>query len=403
MRWLRISALLAVLALVSTASLLGAATAAAKLAPVAIDQRTAKFEKEGSGWVVKVGFTNLTDEPIALDAPPVGAGARCDPTLDHEAKLPPQEHREFKVALPAGCEIGDKKAFEFTVEASVPDTAAPIAFTVTTEAAKPKAATEWDALYWFLYALGALALIAVLYLAYRWLKKDQAPWAPLKGLGSAYSFKESWVSNVTVGAGLLTGVLGSSGVVDALLGEDSKDAIALATVGAAIAVAMIAAAPLVLEATRVEDQQTEPSSEGEVPKDYYSLGGMVLASIIPLAAAFGELWVVFRTGKALDLGGIESNLWIFFGLGALLLLVYAWRVLPRTVAKGLIDPPDPKPSDTILAAQMLIEQMKASFKVTVGDTEAAEVESLVSARMDELVDQLPPSEPSPPEAPAALP
>ncbi len=413
MSGLRVSAAVLALALVYATSLLGAETATAKLAPIAIDKRATEFEKAGSGWVVKVGFTNLTDERIDLDAPPVGSGGKCDPTLDNEAKLPKQEHREFKVTLPAGCEIGEQKAFVFRIEASVPDTTAPIAFAVTAEAGKAGAETEWDALYWFLYAFGLLLLVAAGCLAYLWRRKEKAPpWTPLKGLGGAYSFKESWISNVTVGAGLLTGVLGSSGVVDALLGKDSKDAIALATVGAAIAVAMIAAAPLVLEATRVKDRskpagggaQKPNESATEMPKDYYSLGGMVLASVVPLAAAFGELWVVYRSGRGLDLGGVEQDLWIFFALGAILLATYAFRVLPRTVRTGLIDPPPPKPSDTIAAANLIIEQMKASFKVTVGEAQAAKVQEIVEEAREELGEEGAAPEPAPPpEAPAALP
>jgi CBS domain-containing protein len=323
-------------------------------ASVAIDMRTTVLEGSGSGWVTSVGLTNLTDAQIDLGVPTVGGNKACDPSLDNEAKLPANEHRVFKVSIPAACEIEDKKVFTISVQMKPPDTAKPIAFEVTAEA-KPTKTPEWEALYAFAVAFLVLLVAAALFV---WKKMKQRIDAPLKYLGATYSFKDSWVSNVTVAAGLLTGIFGSSDVVDALLGEDTKGAVALATVGAAIAVALIGAAPLILETTKVKNAVI-----GE--KDFFSLGGMVLASVVALAAAFGELWVVYRSGRHLDLGGMEDKL-IFVALaGIVLLAVYAIRVLPRMLEIGLTKPPSPKPSDTMKGARMIVKQLKENAEVGV--------------------------------------
>ena len=138
----------------------------------------------------------------------------------------------------------------------------------------------------------ALALGAALIL---WKKVKRSIDTPLEYLGGTWSFKDSWVSNVTVAAGLLTGLFGSTEVVNAILGDETDSAVALATVGAAIAVALIASAPLILEATKVKvaakvEAEAVPKGKVGPGKDYFSLGGLVAATVVALAAAFGELW-----------------------------------------------------------------------------------------------------------------
>jgi hypothetical protein len=67
--------------------------------------------------------------------------------------------------------------------------------------------------------------------------------------------------------------------------------VALATVGAAFAVAFISAGPIIVLATK--------SKVG----DHFTVGGVLAASAVTLAGAFGELYVVYESGAQLDLNG----------------------------------------------------------------------------------------------------
>jgi hypothetical protein len=180
---------------------------------------------------------------------------------------------------------------------------------------------DWSALDSFFWAFAAFVFVAGLY-AYalargtltsitRRTSTDpprSSPRAPLVYLDTAWSFSDSWVSNITVIGGLLTGIIGSTSVVKTL-GDQAEGSRALATVGAAVAVAFIAAGPIVLLSTK--------------RGGYFSVGGLLLASSIVLAGAAGELYVVADAATRLTLGGFEGWLpWVLLGtaFGLLLLL-----------------------------------------------------------------------------------
>ena len=267
-------------------------TVSAQTTPVTIDSRSPTLERgDGESWTTSLGFTNLTDTQVTLEASAINATDTAPPK---------------------------------------PDTSKP----------------EWHALKAFPILLVALLVAAVIYLpaTRQWPNKE------LKYLEATWSFKESWVSNVTVAGGLLAGIFGSSDVVTALLGKDAKSSVALATVGAAVAASVIAAAPLLLLATKSKD-------------DFFTVGGFVFASAITLAAAAGELWVVYRSGQKLDLGGQEDKIVFLAVAGFVLLALYAIRAVPATIKHGTTAPPKPAPSDTIVAATWIVEALKAHTNI----------------------------------------
>ena len=220
---------------------------------------------------------------------------------------------------------------------------------------------SWAALWVFLGAFLVLAGGAV-FSCRLWRKESRR--TPLKYLGATWSFKESWVSSVTVAGGLLTGIFGSSEVIKAVLGENVDGAVALATVGAAVALALLASGPLILEATKV--RVADPAKANDIGAEHPTLGGLSLASAVTLAAAFGELWVVAASASRLDLGGSESWMpWLLAALGTLLLAVYGVRNFKRTIEVGMTDPGPAPDSDTIKGARMIVDQMKGSDRVEV--------------------------------------
>ncbi len=170
---------------------------------------------------------------------------------------------------------------------------------------------------------------------------------PLRYLESTWSFKESWASNVTVAAGLIAGIFGSSDVVTNLVGDNGKSSVALATVGAAVAAALVAAGPLIVASSKTKD-------------DYLSVGGLLAASAVTLAGGFGEIWVLFRAGERLNLGGWQDAAAVMAVLAGLLLAWYALRSTPAVIRSGQKEPPMPPPSDTLTAAKMIVEALRGA-------------------------------------------
>jgi hypothetical protein len=208
---------------------------------------------------------------------------------------------------------------------------------------------EWSALAAFPIALGALTLAALILFrqhpAMHHLKQ------PLEHLEVTWSFKESWVSNVTVVGGLLTGLFGSSDVLTALLGSEAKSSVALATVASATAVVFTTAGPVIVASTR--------SRVG----NFVTVGGLLAAAVVTLAGAVGELWALYRSGQALDLGGWQEGIVVGAALAFLLLGLYAVRSLLATITQGITPPEAQPPSDTILAARLIVEALKAQENV----------------------------------------
>jgi hypothetical protein len=335
----------------------GSAAVSAQTTAVTIDSRSPALEElDGGGWTTSLGFTNLTDKPITLIAKATNtADLGCSLTLD-KPKLPAAQHSALKVTVPAGCKVGED-GIDFTVSAKGGTTSART-FVVTAAPKPDTSKPDWGALWAFPVALVALLCgAAVFFLA--WRTAHSPPNQPLKYLEATWSFKDSWVSNVTVAGGLLTGIFGSSNVVTALLGKDAESSVALATVGAAAAVAFIAAGPIVLLATK--------SKTG----DFFTVGGLFAASAVTLTGAFGELWILYRSGQKLDLGGWEDRVVILASVAAVLLAIYAFRTLLAVLKHGLKKPPPGPVSDTIVAAKMIIEALKAPESIDTDKVEEA--------------------------------
>lgn len=166
------------------------------------------------------------------------------------------------------------------------------------------------------------------------------PSGTLPGLDRKWSLGESWLNTVTVGAGLLTGIFGSTGVVKSIIGEDADAKIALAVVGAAIAVALIAAAPLVLGVFR--------SRDGDV-----TAYGLLLAAALTLTGAVGQLWTVGETADSLGIEFLYGRLLAYAAIA--LVAVYSLVTLRGILAAGRTAPAPPGPSDFAKAAAVIAE------------------------------------------------
>ncbi len=92
---------------------------------------------------------------------------------------------------------------------------------------------------------------------------------------------------------------------------DADQAVALSSVGAAVALAFVGAGPIVLLAL-------EKGGEDRAP----TVIGLLMASALTLAGAFGEIWIVFKSASKLELGGLERIVWLPSLLAGLPCFVY---------------------------------------------------------------------------------
>lgn len=335
--------------------LMTADTLLAAPTPVTIDDRSPALENGDNGAkTAALGLTNLTDGPIALsvqlDVPQPG----CDLTLD-KMQLPTAEHSAVKVNIPAACDTTHGPPM--TLTASAPSQT-PVTFPVTPTpgaAAKP----DWKQLWAFVAALAsASVLVSVIYRRWRGIGSKRNPERklsqPLGTLDATWSFNDTWVTNITAAGALLTGIFGSADVAKAFLGPDADSSIALATVGAAIALAFIAAGPIILQSCRSYEQDDTTNPNG----DAFTVGGLLFAGAVTLTGALGQLWVGMSTGEDFNLGGWQHWLWLPFALALVLLVIYTWRNLPDLLTQGTT-PAQKVESDAIAAAKLIVEALKA--------------------------------------------
>ena len=339
-----------------------------------------------------MGLTNLTTEEVVVTVASGRSGCQLhvgDTPDQPSVTLFPAEHSDVKVTATSGC-VDDGGALAFSV------TADGRSFPIEAKE-EAKSTPDWTQLRAFGAALIAMLIFALVFWA-MWDLRDRKLdpiWQPLPHLEDGWSFKESWVSNVTVGGSLLTGVLGTSSVVTAFLGKNADSAVALATVGAAIAVAMVAAGSIVLQA-------------GKTTKGEFTVVGVLLASVVTLSAALGELWVVYQSGKDLPLGDVANYLIWFIGFAVALLLLYAVRSWVTLFDAGITaplptDPLKPPLSETIFAASMIVAALEpgadaAKVDAAIGMLREASVKSELLAlkanprvdgeRLDVVVTQL---------------
>lgn len=321
-----------------------------------LDDRKAELADAANGWTVDVGLTNLTGSALTVTARPVHAATGCS-LKPEPASLPRYEHTTVTFAVPDACSVANGFSLIVTVKMQTPPI---VAQSMTVRAAKAtKSSVDWSTLnaFWIsLIVFVLLALIIGLILSSRvaaQARKDEPPntngatsdepeagkgvLGKLPYLDTTWSFGDSWLNNVTVGAGLLTGIVGSSDVAKALLGSDADTKLRLATVGAAIGVAIIAAAPLVLAIFKTRD--------GAI-----TIVGLFLAAGLSMAAAVGLLVVMGKTADELDVPGLSW--WVAIPPIALV-LVYGVVSLAAVVETGITKPDDPPESDALKAAALV--------------------------------------------------
>jgi hypothetical protein len=349
------------------------ASASAAPTPVTIDNSAPSLkDKDPDNWELDLGFTNLTDSDVGLSAAPAATDADCTIQFDKSTVLAAQ-HLSPKLTVAKKCDLSDDRLV-LNVTAT-PASAPPITLGVT--ASKPSDSDpQWAYLAFFPGFLAFLALVGapVLYSTRKGATEtaraeplpaekkgdDDTPAtppskpeikrlslrSPLLNLPDDWSFKDSWATNVTVIGALLTGIFGTTDVVKSFLGDDAESSIALATVGAAVAVGFATAGGVVLLAFKKRKGDSA-----------FTVFGMLAAASVTLAGAFGEIWIVYATAKNLDLGGVEDYVIVVAVLASLLLATYGWRSLLEVIPPGTLLPAKTE-DDKVEAARKAVQALE---------------------------------------------
>lgn len=332
-------------ALITLLLLAAAAPPAGLAAPAAVvlDDAQVGLTDTAGGRAATVRLTNVTDAPVVVRARSTAAG--CALRVDHDGVLAPAARTDLGVTIPAAC--GTAAPFPFLVLAG--EGAATQELRVTAITAPKAAAVDWTPLRAFLYALGAaVAVVLLIYAMWAWggraVAGSRSPATPLRGLGASWSFRDSWLSNVTAASGLVVAILGSSDLLKRVLGTKAENAIAVATVAGVIAVALVGAAGVVVLALR------RPGAS-EV-----SIGGLLTGTAIGLWAAGGQVWAITWLLTDLDLGVDRTVVPALAVVASALLVVYAYTsitgfLVQGTAVKTPADPlKSPVPVEVLAAA-----------------------------------------------------
>jgi hypothetical protein len=380
----------------------------AQLLPQLIeDSGKPTLEKQEDGsHTAKFGLANATAGTLELTAQPNPAQPGCELTLSQD-RIRSDRRVETTLNVPADCKIDEEEGIGFTLQAEPP-----LAQPVDMAASPPeeKAETDWSGLLGLPIGL-ALAVFVVFYVGIRWSGIDPSELhtlkEPLSQLEKTWSFKDSWVANLTVAGTVLTVLVGSSAVVKEALGEGSEPAIALATVGSALALSLVGLGQIFVLATR-----KAPAEEG-TDGGRFTVGGVCGGALLTLSGAFGELLILMWAARDFDLDGYENAV---IGLGAaavILLLIYGVRGLLLILESGTNKPSGPSEPD---AATMLVAAVLRSQESVDPDALGAAIEELKKSMSveesrrgvdrpgggaGEAVPTTTPTEPLPPPPPAA--
>jgi hypothetical protein len=370
---------LAVLGVVAAICAAGVERAWGAPSPVTIDDPEPALTKgDGGNLTAALGFTNVTNGDVTLKLEPANASdSDCRPTADPSSLLKAQ-HTDVEVTIPNKCLVPET-GFAFDV-AATPTGEPAVSFRVTSKP-KPEEDPPWGWL-WIFPALLLVMAFVVWQRVKRWDPPGRATrnvTQPLKYMPATWSFKDSWVTNVTVAAGVLTGIFGTAETVKAFLGEEAEKSLALATVAAAVAVAFTAAAPIIVLATKVDKASDDKTK-------VVSLGGLLLAAIVTLAGALGQVVLVTRSAWDLDLDGFEKSSVAFAVAAAVLLLVYGLRGLLEALETGLTAP---KKKKGLKQATRKRGARRLATKVKADETiDSAKVDTLLveAMREDDMAD-----------------
>lgn len=304
--------------------------AGAKMLPVGIDDKSPEVKVDADGnRSVTIELENKTDAPVTAALSPARVRNDCD--FRYTTLLRAGKTGSIDVALgncvkstPIRVDVEGLPAASLSV---VPD--------------EPKVEPEWNRL---LEGFGVGLVISLFLVGYgwnRWRRKASCKTGPrqrLEYIESTWSLKENWATDVSAVAAVFTGFFGTAELVKAYAGAQGEAMLAVSTIAAAIALALVGLTPIVLQGTKSYWDEDGSS------KSSFTVGGVMLGVLLVLTSVFGQLWALYNVGVKFDLGVSDFVIAIPFALAGVMLMAYAVRSLTELLKQGSTEPPTPPPT-----------------------------------------------------------
>ncbi|HET6874927.1 MAG TPA: hypothetical protein VFH70_09125, partial [Acidimicrobiales bacterium] len=281
-----------------------AVTVGAGSASLVVLGRSGPLVKDASGsyYTTDVKLVLITPPPTKGAADTIaiwvtgGASRACRIGLSTDHITPRVPTTVTFTLLPSCLTSSSQGGGSITVHAGAAGAPVAAAVDVALGAVQPEP-VQGQAHWWYLWLMAAtvvggslLVLGATLYA--RRIHKTAMPkhWlrAPLEGLDTGWSFKDSWAANLTFLGTFATGIFAASDVLKAVLGSSPDQALAVMTVAGVIAAGMVGAGALL----------TSTFTNQGSPVTVAVLG----AAAITLGGASGQLLVIGLEASTFNLG-----------------------------------------------------------------------------------------------------
>jgi hypothetical protein len=290
---------------------------------VVVDVEELEFDSVGGGhYTTSVGMVNLLDQDVSLSALTSNPACTITTAPTELAVGPASTTVTFEVS---GCDVSDgiEVVLTFGAPADNPSTVS-LPATVAEEPA------DWWVLWSSMAVAFGLALVVVAAVGGRiwrfnknleladskerksWDERDAelcrvikeaysvryqkepilepaspekiGPSDELDGLGTDWSFKDNWVSSVTVGSAALVALLASSDVLSSILGREPKAAIGVLAVSGAVGAVLVALGPIIIKV--IGDRLDTPTVAGALVAGFVTVvGTLTQAAALTLQAA----------------------------------------------------------------------------------------------------------------------
>jgi hypothetical protein len=331
-------------------------------------------EADGGGWKATVGATNLTGDAIPVEVVKKAGPKDCLLSADtgDANGLPAARHTDITVKIDARCKAGESSAgYPFDVTAGGQTLSA-------TAKAKSTSKVAWGAFWGFIGGLvGATLVVALVAENWRWRSAPNAsvpppslwkgPWlTPLKGLEKSWSFKDSWVTNLTAAGGVVIGLFGSSEFLKAALGDKAEATVGAATIAGLVAVALTGAAGVLTQTIRKRGDK------------HVSFAGFLAGAAVAFGAAAGQIATIAVLLDGLDLGFAAWVVWVAAGLALLLLFSYALTSIPDVLTEGT-KPDPPGPQTRIVPTEVYAAAIVAAAQPGYDGVDHERVEGILEA------------------------
>jgi hypothetical protein len=346
--WKRVGSFVAVLV---AAVALVSGTASADTVDVVVDSGPVTLSKADDGThTAKVTIVNTSDAKIPVDVEHDKTDAGCTITPS-PTTLGAGSRTTVTLTLTMGCDVASGKDIVLTFDGATPG-----AKTIVADP-PPDTTPDWSILAWALGVGLVLTLTVDIWVLIRIDEVNRTnatrqsevpppviigPGTMLSGLGTSWSFKDSWVSNVTLGASALIALFAASDILTSVVGEKPTAAIGLMAVAAGVSAVCVTVGPLILKAV---------GGEVAVP----IAAGTVIASSVVLFGTFTQVGAVTIQAAAL-----VNREWLEYVLGAvgiaiaIVVGIYGGAALGGFMKTGAERTPAP-PSPEEKAAQIIVD------------------------------------------------